>query len=182
MSANNIMNFDPESQEKNDKSISIKSTCCLLCSTAFIVVCIVCAYVVWAVFSIKALVHTSNEEITDKCSKSDIWICLLVIVIISALQVFTNNTSSENKEKDAMKIEQSIHYDLYAKIVLNIALVIWVGIELFEPCAQDKLQDTSVYVTLKIWFYASIIGVSLGILMSCCCSCTYNAYQANNKQ
>lgn len=176
MSDSDFTNIDLERQEKKDEIIDNNSQCCLSCSTTIIVFGMLSSYIIWMVFAIKSLINNSNQDIKDKCENSDIWVCLLVVVIISGLQLITNNNSLVSNKTES-ESETSM-YSIFVKVVLDITVAIWAGIELFNPCVQDKLDVNNVYIMLEIWFYASCVMLGL-VLVIFCCSCTYFAHEIN---
>ena len=161
----NKKNFDKTTLdiEKNEKSnLECCVTCFGGCGFILLMLGIVVGWITWAIFSVTALVNTSNDEIKDKCSDSNLWILLLLTVIIGFINLLTSNVKS-NKEDEEQKVN-------VVNSLVSIALLIWSGIELFSPCALDNLDDTRIYLLVEINFWA---GVSICGIFICCIPCLF---------
>ena len=122
-------------------------------------------YIVWLIFAIKALNNTSNEDIKDTCKKSDIWVTMLVIVVISGCTMISSLTNGKKEEENEEETSPS-------KIVLGVlqfcsqaALTIWVGLELNTNCAKNNLSDENIYILLNYWFYFGCSMIILTLLL-----------------
>ena len=68
-------------------------------------------------FGIKALNHTSNSEIKDKCKNSDLWIILLVNVVIFGVNLLVgliNNNNNKDDNDNIIKILFSLFANWYS--------------------------------------------------------------------
>ena len=117
-------------------------------------------YVTWIILSIIALANKSNDDIRDKCDNSNIWVCLLILVVIGILSIISGSKSSEDKKTTILPI-----------VLFNIAFIIWVGIELYKPCALNHLSDMNIYIILYAWFWFSICIIGI-LIIALCCLCT----------
>ena len=120
---------------------------------------IIGGYVAWLILSIIALSNKSNDDIKDICPNSNIWVCLLILVVIGVVSILGGSKSGEKKEGTILII-----------LLFNIAFVIWVGLEVHKQCAVDHLSDMTIYMYLSAWFWfaISIFGF---ILVGLCGAC-----------
>ena len=173
---------DIEFQQKDDEDdtcMNICGCCTFMCSGFGILVLLgVCVgYLVWIGFSIKALTNVSNEDIKDKCEKSDLWPLLLTIVIYNGLSILVQlmtPTSNEHSDNRVQTYENEV-----IKMFLGLGLLIWTGIELMEPCVQKKLTNNIIYILLEYWFFFGCAAFAFLVCISCGLI-TLNA--ANNKK
>ena len=126
------------------------------------------AWICWIIYSIIALANNSNDHIRAICNDSNIWACLLTMVVISLIQFFV---VKQNKSQD----EDSSPVAACCSLVVSIGLYIWEAIELFNPCAYDS-RPTNVYTMLLIHFCFTSIVLGLLIVVGlaycfllCCC-------------
>ena len=140
-----------------------------ICFILVLVVGVVLGYFTWMVFAIKALNNTSNSDIKDKCKKSDIWILMLVIIIISGGTLLSNLTKQKETDESSNKVCVGI-----IQLCLQIALTIWAGLELNTNCAKNNLNDEDIYVLLNYWFYFGCVSIIITIMLWCiyCCLMT----------
>ena len=128
------------------------------------------AWICWIIYSIIALANNSNDDIRDICSDSNLWACLLTIVILSLIQVVSGK-SSASKEEGEPPIAAC------CSLVISIGFFIWEAIELFNPCALNS-RPTSVYIMLLIHFCFVAVVLSLliiaGIVYCCAVACCMN--------
>ena len=141
---------------------------CVVLTGGCTILGLVVAWICWIVYSIIALSNNSNDHIQEICDDSNIWACLLTMVVISLLQFFV---VKQNKSRD----EDSSPVAACCSLVVSIGLYIWEAIELFNPCAYDS-RPTNVYTMLLIHFcFTSIVlGLLLAVglaycLLLCCC-------------
>ena len=81
--------------KENKLAVCCASSC--LCFSAILIFCIAIGYIVWLGFAIKAISNTSNKDIKDKCSESDLWPLMLVIIIISGVSILCSlNQNDKN--------------------------------------------------------------------------------------
>ena len=166
--------FDEESQTKQKKTekLGIENKleiCCassFLCFVVIMTFCIAIGYIVWLGFAIKAISNTSNKDIKNKCSESDIWPLMLVIIIVSGASILTSlNRNGKNKEED----EESSMNDIVStvfKFCFQLALLIWTGFELNANCAKNNLDDENIYILLHYWFYFGCVSIIIMILLA----------------
>ena len=145
LSSNNDNNNDSNNDNNNDNNVisTISSICkCMGFSLAGLtLIGLLGGYVTWIILSIIALANNSNDDIRDKCDNSNIWVCLLILVVIGILSIISGSKSSEDKKTTILPI-----------VLFNIAFIIWVGIELYKPCALNHLSDMNIYIILYAWF------------------------------
>ena len=141
------------SQKTNEKSDDCKA-CGVFCCGCTVILGLAAALICWIVYSIIALANNSNDDIRDICSDSNLWACLLTMVILSLIQVGTGK-SSASKEEGEPPIAAC------CSLVISIGFFIWEAIELFNPCALNS-RPTSVYIMLLIHF--CFVAVLLGFL------------------
>ena len=120
---------------------------------------IVLGYLTWMGFAIKALNNTSNSDIKDKCKKSDIWILMLVIIIISGVTLLSNLNKQKETDESSNKVCVGI-----IQLCLQIALTIWAGLELNANCAKNNLNTNIIYVLLNYWFYFGCVSIIITIM------------------
>lgn len=168
----NIMNSmnDLEFEKKEDKWYDKFEVCSYLCIgiAGISLLGIVGLYLTWIVLSIKALTNISNDDIKDKCNESDMWSLLLTIVVYNGITLImiSLNPNTDNDKSDTDKSNNYVSE--ISKFCIGTALLIWCGIEIFEPCVQDNLSDNIIYNLLQYWFYFGC--VMFGILL-CVASC-----------
>ena len=130
---------------------------------------IVCfAYILWVTFSIKALVDTSDADIRHVCESSNLWACLITIVILIILGILDYLYYESSNKKEELVEAITI---LYCRLIVWAALTIWIGVELFNPCAI-KSKPTSVYLMLLIHFCSAVVFFSwrlLSLMYGCIC-------------
>ena len=117
---------------------------------------IIGGYVAWPILSIIALANKSNDDIKDICPNSNIWVCLLILVVIGVLSIVGGSKSGEKKEGTIVVI-----------LMFNIAFIIWVGLEVHKQCAVDNLSDMTIYMYLSAWFWFAISIFGLVIVGLC---------------
>ena len=117
---------------------------------------IIGGYVAWLILSIIALSNKSNDDIKDICPNSNIWVCLLILVVIGVLSIIGGSKSGEKKEGTLVVV-----------LLFNIAFIIWVGIEVHNSCALNNLSDMTIYVYLSAWFWFAISIFGLVIVGLC---------------
>lgn len=169
MSKNNSEIREPEyklpaSNQEDDKEnisciFSMIVPCCMLLLRSI--------SLFWFVYSIIALSQTSNQDIRDTCSGSNIWISLLVAVIGNGLAMLDNICGKKD--------ENGKHQQNVIIVGINIGALIFATVEVYKTCALDNLSETIIY-QLQFWLivivysiYAIIIFV--GIVLCCCCAC-----------
>ena len=115
----------------------------------------------WLAFSILVLCNTTNKEIQDKCSDSNLWVLLLILVLYTIINIITslqkNNDESEN------------YKNIIIKLFMGTCFIVWCGIELFKKCPVNNLKNTTIYVLIEIYFWTcititSILFISNGIV------------------
>lgn len=114
------------------------------------------------VFSIIALVDYSNNDITDKCNESNMWIYLLVAVIVGAI----NGSNSKNTNED--------NYGIH--LIGTLPMLIWGCIEFWDVSCVNEIENTSIYYMANIWFIIYWIGssiIGLFLLLGTCGLLTY---------
>jgi cation transport ATPase len=113
----------------------------------------------WFIFSIIALCNTTNREIEDKCSNSNLWNLLLVLVLYTAvnsiISLQQNNSENEN------------YKNIIIKLIMGTCFIVWCGIELFKKCAVNNLKNTSIYVLTEIYFWTSISITGMLLISNC---------------
>lgn len=137
------------------------------------IVCI--AYILWVTFSIKALVDTTDADIRHVCESSNLWACLITIVILTIAWILSYLCSDSSKKKEEV-VEAST--TACCQLIVWAALTIWIGVELFNPCAI-KNKPTSVYLMLLIHFCST---VGLFSLMLLCLMCGYICGREESKE
>lgn len=147
-----------------DKLISCCNFCCIGVTTATLFA-IVLGSIVWIIFAIKALNHTSNSDIKDKCKNSDLWVILLVNVIIFGVNLLVGLINNNNKDNNDNTTKNIIQF------CLQIGIFIWTGIELNTDCAKNNLTDENIYILLYYWFYFTCSVLGLLIIGGCCFCC-----------
>lgn len=161
------IHFSHDDNENEELCMNICACCTCMGGVLgiLILVGIVGGYLTWIVFAIKALTNLSNDDIKDKCGGSDLWTLLLTIVIYNGLSVLTQLLSTKSSEYNENKVET--YQKEVIKFCLGLALLIWCGIELMEPCVQDKLTNNRIYVLLEYWFFFGCAVFALLVCMSC---------------
>ena len=173
----NFKGFDEESQMKidinqiklDDNKNDIAKMCCASCCGCggiVLLFSIALGYITWLVFAIKAISNTSNQDIKDICNKSDIWPLALTIIIVSGCTMLTSILSSKKEEE-----EENNNGSKIISFCLQLALVIWCGIELNTSCAQNNLDDENIYILLTYWFYFGCVSLGLTLIMLGCYLC-----------
>lgn len=153
-----------ELDNKNDIAKVCCASCCG-CGGIVVLFSIAIGYITWLVFAIKAISNTSNQDIKDICNKSDMWPLTLTIIIVSGCTMLTSILSSKKEE------EENNNGPKVLSICLQLALVIWCGIELNTSCAKDNLDDENIYILLNYWFYFGCVSLGLTIIMLGCYFC-----------
>ena len=119
-------------------------------------------YITWLVFAIKALTNISNDNIKDKCGSSDLWPLLLTIVVYNGASILTQLMSTKSSEDN-----RNSYHNEAIKFCLGMGLLIWCGVELMQPCVQDKLTNNMIYVLLSYWFFFGCAMIGLIACVSC---------------
>jgi hypothetical protein len=121
---------------------------------------IIGGYVTWIILSIIALSNNSKDDIQDICSNSNLWVCLLVLIVFSFVGSLGASNSNEKKTEAAI-----------INLLFTIGLSIWVGMELHKQCVVDNLSDMNIYIYLNVWFWfaVSIFGIVIVALIVTCC-------------
>ena len=130
------------------------------------IVCV--AYILWVTFSIKALVDTTDADIRHVCESSNLWACLITFVILIILGILGYLCSESSNKKEEVVEASTI---LCCRLIVWAALTIWIGVELFNPCAI-KSKPTSVYLMLLIHFCSAVVFFSwrlLSLIYECIC-------------
>ncbi len=147
-----------------EKLINSCGTCCIGLSGITLAL-IIFGSIVWNIFAIKALNHTSNGDIKDKCKNSDIWVILLVNVVIFGLNFLVGLINNKNQDDDNNVTKNTIQF------CLQLGIFIWTGIELNTDCAKNNLTDENIYILLYYWFYFTCSVLGLLIIGGCCFCC-----------
>ena len=148
-------------EEKNKLAICCASSC--LCFSIIALVCVAIGYIAWLVFAIKAISNTSNGDIKDKCSKSDLWPLMLVIIIVSGCSILSSlNQNNKKKEEEDSNSEM---ISIMFQFCFQVALTVWTGIELNTSCAKDNLDDENIYILLHYWFYFGCVSIVVSIVV-----------------
>ena len=158
-----FQSIQPKKQRKNKFGLCLSSSC--MCFTMIILICIMLGYIVWLIFAIKALNNTSNEDIKDTCKKSDIWVTMLVIVVISGCTMISSLTNGKKEEENEEETSPSKIVLGVLQFCLQAALTIWVGLELNTNCAKNNLSDENIYILLNYWFYFGCSMIILTLLL-----------------
>ena len=145
------------SQKTSEKSDDCKA-CGLFCGGCTLVLGVAIALICWIVYSIIALVNNSNDDIRAVCNDSNLWACLLTMVILSLIQVGTGK-SAASKEEGETPVAAC------CSLVISIGLFIWEAIELFNPCIQDHYGDSRSGVYLMLFIHFCFVAVILGLLI-----------------
>jgi hypothetical protein len=117
----------------------------------------------WFVFSIITLSQTSNQDIHDTCSGSNLWISLLIAVIGNGLAILDNICGKKD--------EHGQHQPNVIIVGINIGALIFVTVEVYKTCALDNLSETIIY-QLQFWLIVVVYSIySIIILVGCCCCC-----------
>ena len=170
-SSNDHINIDINPNPTTcDKVINSCNFCCIGVTTATLFA-IVLGSIVWVIFAIKALNHTSNSDIKDKCKNSDLWIILLVNVIMFSVNLLVGLINNNNKANNDDTTKNIIHF------CLQIGILIWTGIELNTNCAKNNLNDENIYILLYYWFYFSCSVLGLLIIGGCCFCCSIQLFR-----
>ena len=143
-----------EKKEKDEKCDNI-IYCTLVAVSLGFIMSIGC----WFIFSIIALCNTTNKDIEDKCSNSNLWNVLLVLVLYTAVNSIIS-LQQTNYESENYK-------NIIIKLIMGTCFIVWCGIELFKKCAVNNLKNTSIYVLTEIYFWTSI-SISGMLLISKC--------------
>ena len=132
--------------------------------TLFLQGCLCIAYILWVSFSINALVGTTDADIRHVCESSNLWACLITMVILTILRILKYICCASSK-KEEEEVEAST--TACCQLIVWAALTIWIGVELFNPCAI-KHKPTTVYQMLLIHFWSTVSFISLGLLYLIC--------------
>lgn len=117
----------------------------------------------WFVFSIIALSQTSNQDIHDTCSGSNLWISLLIAVIGNGMAILDNICGKKDEDGE--------HQPNVIIVGLNIGALIFVTVEVYKTCALDNLSETIIY-QLQFWLIVVVYSIySIIILVGCCLCC-----------
>ena len=157
-SLDNMQEIQTKDDDSNNCQSVVKSMCTcmgILVGGAF-VLGIIGGYVAWLILSIIALSNKSNDDIKDICPNSNIWVCLLILVVIGVLSIIGGSKSGEKKEGTLVVV-----------LLFNIAFIIWVGIEVHNSCALNNLSDMTIYMYLSAWFWFTISIFGLLIVGLC---------------
>ena len=116
--------------------------------------------ITWLILSIIALANNSNDDIQDICPNSNLWVCLLILVVISLTGTLGVSNSGDKKPGAAV-----------VAMLFTMALAIWVGLELHKQCAVDNLSEMHIYMYLYAWFWfaVSVFGILIIALIGVCC-------------
>ena len=107
----------------------------------------------WLAFSILVLCNTTNKEIQDKCSDSNLWNLLLILVLYTTINIISS-LQKNNDESDNYK-------NIIIKLIMGTCFIIWCGIELFKKCPVNNLKNTTIYVLIEIYFWTCITMISI---------------------
>lgn len=130
-------------------------------------------YVTWIILSIIALSNNSKDDIQDICPNSNLWVCLLVLIVFSLLGSLAASKSNEKKTEAAI-----------INLLFTIGLSIWVGMELHKQCVVDNLSDMNIYIYLNVWFWfaVSVFGIVIvALIVTCCVAGGVNVVMEKNK-
>lgn len=128
---------------------------CVTCAVFTLALSLIVTSVLLLIFSIIALSHTSLDETREKCSKSNIWIYLLITVIVSGTSAIVSSNETEKNKKN-----------IFLSMVFSLGLIIWGNIELFIIANNcDALHSTGVYKMTYITVILYDIGI--GIVTFC---------------
>ena len=86
-------------------------------------------------------------------------ICTSTIVIYNGLSILIQLLSPKSSEYNENKVEN--YQNEFIKFCIGLALLIWCGIELMEPCVQDKLTNNRIYILLEYWFFFGCAFIAL---------------------
>ena len=154
---NNIIVADPVRNHTNDYitnnwMIFIKSVG--ITFVVIIVLGLIALEITFLVFSIKALVITSVNDVNHVCSKSHLWEYLLVALICSFILPCGLN---EKKTDTLLKI----YCDTFLQFGFRIAFVLWGIHEIFDVDCVSYLNDTLLYKVSFIYVILNIIILGL---------------------
>ena len=112
-------------------------TCCGTCTAIIAALGVLAAAVSYYVFSIMFLVE--DKDVADECKSSKLWVCILVTLVLSALNGKAGSSAGSNWNEE--KIVSVIL--LFYVMCFEIAFAIWTGTELY----------VNVSLTLRLrWF------------------------------
>tara|TARA_B100000963_G_C22562900_1_gene642296 strand:- start:311 stop:913 length:603 start_codon:yes stop_codon:yes gene_type:complete len=153
------ININDDKAKNNDCLINCIGYFCIgMC--LILLISIVTGFITWLGFSINALSNTSNSDIKDKCEKSNIW-ALMIIIIITSIMHILSLLFYKNKNDNDNKIIPSV-----IQVCLQIAISVWLGIELHTNCAKNNLNDEKIYILLLYWFYFSCFSIGVTCIVS----------------
>lgn len=155
--------IQPKKERKNKFGVCLTSSC--MCFSMILCICIILGYIIWLIYAIKALNNTSNEDIKDKCKKSDIWVTMLVIVVISGCTILSTLIKGKKEEETEEEFTPSKIIVEFLQFCLQITITIWVGLELNTNCAKNNLSDENIYILLNYWFYFGCSTIILTLLL-----------------
>lgn len=127
------------------------SECIVVSFTILFVFSLFGLSITWITMSIIAMSNESSSSLQQECMKTNIWaaLCTSVCVMTAGMII---NIWSLNKDSDKDIVERGI-----ISLVINVALSIWKYLELFAPCAINKLEQRMIYKLLLASFIADII-------------------------
>jgi len=141
----------PSILKKPKEKTGLKSSCEATCGCCGIFLGVCCLLgicvgsVMWMILSIIALANKSQDQIKDICPESNLWACLLVLVVISILGSGASKgaaSGSGDKSSSAM-----------AGLFLLIGFATWAGMILYDSCTMNNFEESTIYLCLYAWFW-----------------------------
>lgn len=141
----------PSTQKKPNEQKGLKSSCEATCGCCgiFLGVCcilgIAAGSVMWMILSIIALANKSQDHIKDICPESNLWACLLVLVVISIIGGGgAKGAASGNGDKSSAGV---------AGLFFMIGFATWAGMILYDDCTMNHFEESTIYLCLYAWFW-----------------------------
>ena len=97
------------------------------------------------ILSIIALANNSQDHIQNSCPKSNLWACLLVLVVISIVSTGAGKgVASGDGDKSSTAM---------AGLFVMIGFATWAGMILYDGCTMDNFGESTIYLCLYAWFW-----------------------------
>jgi O-antigen/teichoic acid export membrane protein len=162
----NSNQFSEQDEPSTCKSLIIASCLCAL------MLGLIAGIISYFVFGIMFLVQ--DYDAAHDCHGSNLWAFVLVTLIMGILN---GNSAKNGKDNDSNQFNVGT---LVCTLLLNIAMCIWGGIEIYSNSCDD-LKTTQLYTFAQFVFvlYCSVsvllTGIIIWIMAAICC------YNENNE-
>jgi len=140
---------------------------CIPCTVGVLSIGLLAAYCSNLVYSIMALVETSNKELQSRCSETNLWIYLLIILLLG--------TYNQGRSINNLKTKDSNKCMIVNTMLAQIGLLCWGSYELWGVDCVNEVSSNLIYTMVLInvvasWVLMGIMIIYIGIVTVIFCS------------